>query len=132
MCKRCQHVRRGKGQVDLLIGVDHDHVHTGQTKQAGQLVARHTLLRWVVFGGSPGDLQPSSSVLHVRYALHVDFWKTETMGVEVKTWVCDADKLTKLAREESEVIANSCRKVGNQWMIPYLWKGDRTMLPDKL
>ena len=46
-------LRRGKGQVDLLIGIDHAHMHTGESKQAGQLVARSTPLGWVVFGGSP-------------------------------------------------------------------------------
>ena len=40
-------LRRGKGQVDLLIGIDHAHMHTGESKQAGQLVARSTL-GWVV------------------------------------------------------------------------------------
>ena len=41
-------LRRGKGQVDLLIGIDHAHMHTGESKQAGQLVARSTPLGSVV------------------------------------------------------------------------------------
>ena len=35
---------RGKGQIDLLIGVEHAHMHTGQTSQTGELVARQTPL----------------------------------------------------------------------------------------
>lgn len=45
-----ERIRRGKGPVDLLIGVDHAQMHTGQTRQTGQLVARKTPLGWVVFG----------------------------------------------------------------------------------
>ena len=37
-------LRRGKGEVDLLIGIDHAHMHTGESKQAGQFVARNTPL----------------------------------------------------------------------------------------
>ena len=35
-----ENVYRGKGPVDLLIGVDHARMHTGETRQAGHLVAR--------------------------------------------------------------------------------------------
>ena len=45
-------LRRGKGQVDLLIGIDHAHMHTSESKQAGQLVARSTPMGWVVFSAS--------------------------------------------------------------------------------
>lgn len=126
-------IRRGKGQVDLLIGIDHAHMHTGQTRQAGQLVARRTPLGWVVFGGSPGDDQTANRILLVKYAMPVDlsdFWKTETMGVEVKPCVCEADKLSEVERVEAEIISKSCQKVGNQWMIPYPWKKDPNLLPD--
>jgi hypothetical protein len=33
-------IRRGRGQVDLLIGIDHAHMHTGQMQQVDHLVAR--------------------------------------------------------------------------------------------
>ena len=46
---------RGKGQVDLLIGIDHARMHTGETRQAGHLVARKSPLGWVVFGGTSKD-----------------------------------------------------------------------------
>lgn len=91
--------RRGKGEAELRIGIDHAHMHTGESKQAGQLVARHTPLGWVVFGGSPGEVQETGHILHVKFEMPVDltdFWKTETMGVAVKPCVCEADKLTQV------------------------------------
>lgn len=66
-------------------------MHTGKSKQAGQLVARLTRLGWVVFGGPSGEVQESSRILHVKFEMPfdlTDFWKTETMGVAV------ANKLT--------------------------------------
>ena len=125
--------RRGKGKIDLLIGIDHANMHTGQTRQAGELVARQTPLGWVVFGGPSGNVQPASRILFVKYAMPVDlsdFWKTESMGVEVNPCVCEADKLSQVEREEAEVISRSCQKIGQQWMIPYPWKKDPNLLPD--
>ena len=37
-------VRRGKGQIYLLIGIDHAYMHVGQTKQVGHVVARNRRL----------------------------------------------------------------------------------------
>ena len=128
-----ERIRRGNGPVDLLIGIDHAQMHTGLRKQTDQLVVRNTPLGWVVFGGPLGDAQVNGRVYHVRFAAPVemsDFWKTETMGVEVKPCVCAADKLTQAEREEAEIISKSCEKIGNQWMIPYPWKKDPVLLPD--
>lgn len=133
LCVPNEKIHRGKGQIDMLIGIDHAHIHTGQTKQVGQLVARKTPLGWVVFGGSTETLSSSSRILFVKLSMPVDltdFWTTETMGVQVKPCVCDADKLSQVEREEAEVISNSCKKVGAQWMIPYPWKRDPNLLPD--
>ncbi len=52
------------------------------------------------------------------------------MGVEVKPYVCEADKLSQVEREEKIMIEQSAKKVGNQWMIPYPWKKDLNLLPD--
>ncbi|XP_068747415.1 uncharacterized protein [Montipora capricornis] len=41
--------RRGKGHVDLLIGIDHAHMHAGETRQVDHLLARKSPLAWVVF-----------------------------------------------------------------------------------
>ncbi|XP_022777780.1 uncharacterized protein LOC111319232 [Stylophora pistillata] len=125
--------RRGRGPIDILVGIDHAHMHAGQTRPAGELGARQTPLGWVVFGGSPGNVQSANRILFVKQAIPVDlsdFWKTECMGVEVKACVCEADKLSQVEREEAEVISQSCRKIGQQWMIPYPWKRDPNLLPD--
>jgi len=128
-----ERIRRGKGPVDLLIGVDHAQMHTGQTRQTGQLVARKTPLGWVVFGGPSGETQVNGHVCHARLATPVDvsdFWKTEAVEVEVKPCICEADKLTQAEREEAEIISKSCEKLGKQWMVPYPWRKDPMLLPD--
>lgn len=125
-------LRRGKGPVNILIRIDHAQMHIGKTKQSGKLVARNTPLGWVVFGGSLDDSKPISAIYHVSFAAPVElpqFWRTETMGVEVKPCVCGADNLTQMEREEAEIISNSCVRVGQQWMVPYPWKKDPTLLP---
>lgn len=43
----------GKGHVDLLIGIDHTHMHAGETRQVDHLLARNSPLGWVGFGGKP-------------------------------------------------------------------------------
>ena len=126
--------RRGKGHLDVLIGIDHAQMHAGQTREVDQLLARHSPLGWVVFGGkSDEETSAATRILHVKYATPVDltdFWTTETMGVQVKPCVCDADKLTQAERDEAIIIEKSCVKVGNQWMVPYPWKRDPSLLPD--
>ena len=97
-----EQVRRGQGQIEMLIGIDHAHVHTGPTKQVDHLVARNTPLGWVIFGGSPG--YPSANnqgILHIRYSDQVnlsDFWQTETMGVQAKECSCETDSLSHVER----------------------------------
>ena len=125
--------RRGKGHVDLLIGIDNAHMHAGETRQVDHLLARKSPLGWVVFGGKPEQISDVTNILHVKYASPIDltdFWTTETMGVAVKPCVCNADKLTQTEREEAKLIEESCFKVENQWMIPYPWKKDPNLLPD--
>lgn len=124
---------RGKGHVDLLIGIDHAHMHAEKTRQVDHLLACKSPLGWVVFGGKPEEISDVTSILHVKYASPIDltdFWTTETMGVAVKPCVCDADKLTQTEREEAKLIEESCLKVENQWMIPYPWRKDPNQLPD--
>ena len=109
-----ERIRRGKGPLELLIGIDHAQMHTGQTRQTGQLVARKTPRGWVVFGGQSGETQVHGRDHHVRFAAPVeasDFWKTEAIGIEVKPCVCEADKLTQAERAEVEIISKSCEKV---------------------
>jgi len=124
---------RDKGLIDLLIGIDHAHMHTGETRQAGHLVARKSPLGWVIFGVTPRDAHEANRILHVKYTVPVDlsdFWTTEAMGVAVKPCLCTEDKLSQVEREEAKIIESSCQKVGKQWMVSYPWKSDPTLLPD--
>jgi hypothetical protein len=43
-----------------------------------------------------------------------EFWIAESMGVEVKSCVCEADKLSQVEREEEIMIERSATKVGDQ------------------
>jgi hypothetical protein len=127
-------IRRGNGHIDLLVGIDHAHLHTGQTREVNHLVARKSPLGWVIFGSTSSDLRNvTTTVLHVKVTSPVDlsdFWTTETMGVQVDPCVCDANKLNQVDREEKMMIEQSARKVGDQWMIPYPWKRNPAELPD--
>ena len=117
----------------MLIGFDNAYLHSGETKQVGNLMARHSLLGWVVFRGKPSATEEANHIFHVRQVAIVDltyFWTTETMEVTAKPYNCNAPKLSQTEREEARIIENSCVKVGNQWMIPYPWKKDPKLLPD--
>ncbi len=130
--KRSQ-IHRGKGSLDMLIGIDHAFMHTGETRQSGCLVARNTPLGWVIFGSPPGEVSGAHKVYHVKFAMPVDladFWTTESMGVQVKSCLCEPDKLSQVEQQEKIIIENSCEKVGNKWLVPYPWKKDPKQLPD--
>ena len=86
------------------------------------MVARHSPLGWVVFGGVPGKQSDASHVNHIKLEMPVDmtdFWTTESMDVSVKPCSCEAEKLSQIEREEAKIIEQSCEKIGNQWLIPY-------------
>ena len=53
------------GLENERIGINHAQMHTGQTRQSGQLVARKTPLGWVVFGVPSGKTQVNGRVCHV-------------------------------------------------------------------
>ena len=103
-------------------------------KQVDYIVARKSSLGWVLFGSKPEcSTSETTRVLFASEKTSVDlteFWTTESMGVEVKPCVCEADKLSQVEREEKIMIEQSAKKVGNQWMIPYPWKKDPNLLPD--
>ena len=126
-------IQRSDGPVDLLIGIDHPGLHTGETKQAANLVARHSPLGWVVFGATPRGHAHVHHVLNVKIAVPVDmtdFWSTESMGVAVKACNCQTDKLSLIEQRELKIIEDSCQKVGKQWLVPYPWERDPSALPD--
>ena len=130
--KRSQ-IHRGKGSLDMLIGIDHAFMHTGETRQSGCLVARNTPLGWVIFGSPPGEVSGAHKVYRVKFAMPVDladFWTTESMGVQVKSCLCEPDKLSQVEQQEKIIIENSCEKVGNKWLVPYPCKNDPKQLPD--
>ena len=110
---------RGKGSIDLLIGIDHAHMHTGETRQAGTLVAIKSPLGWVIFVATPRDTHETNRILHVKYTVPVDlsdFWTTEAMLVAVKPCLCKEDKLSQVEREEANIIESHVRKwVTNGW-----------------
>ena len=56
--------------------------------------------------------------------MSVDFWTTESMGVQIKLCMCEPDKLSQVEHEEKLIIEKSCKKVGNRWLVPYPWKKD--------
>lgn len=124
---------RRKGHVDLLIGIDHAHMHTGDTRQVEHLLMRNSPLGWVVFEGNPTATSDVTHILHMRFATPVDlsdFWTTESKGVMLKACVCDEDKLSQMEREERRMTEDFCVKIGNQWMIPYPWQKNPNLLPD--
>ena len=89
---------------------------------------------WVIFGISPGSESQVNTVYHVKFSSPVDitdFWKTESMGVDVRPCVCEVDKLrSQKEREDAKIIEDSCEKGGDQWLILYPWKRDPKSLPD--
>ncbi|XP_028397204.1 uncharacterized protein LOC114521013 [Dendronephthya gigantea] len=126
-------INRGKGQVDILIGIDHPRMHTGETKQAGDLIARKSPLGWVVFGAKPRETVLASQIFHIKYTAPVDlseFWTTESMGVAVRSCRCTTNNLSPIEIEEAKNIEDLCKKVDNQWMVSYPWRIDPKELPD--
>ena len=123
----------GGERADNTTGIDHARMHTGETRQAGHLVARKCPLGWVVFGGTSQDAPEVSRTLHVKYTSPVDltdFWTTEAMVVAITLCLCPANKLSQIEREEAKKIESSCQKNGSQWVVSYPWKRDPALLPD--
>ena len=126
-------LRQGNGHTDLLIGIDQAKLYTGETREAGNVVARHSPLGWVVLGAVPGKQSDASHVYHIKLKTPVDmtdFWTTESMGVSVQPCNCEAGKLSQIETEEVKIIEESCEKTGNQWLIPCPWKKDPHQLPN--
>ena len=48
---------RQKGHVDLLIGINHAHMYTGDTRQVEHLLVRSSPLGWVVSGSEETQLR---------------------------------------------------------------------------
>ena len=124
---------RGNGPIDILIGINHAKMRTGETKEAENLVARRSPLGWVVFGATSGYERRVNKVLHVQLTNPVDmtdFLTTEAMGVTTKSCKCNPEKLSPIELREKKIIEDSCERVENQWMVSYPWKRDKNLLPD--
>ena len=96
-----KHLHLGHGKTDLLIGIDQAKLHTGETKEVGNILARHSPLGWVLFGAMSGLQSESSHVYHIKLEEPVDqtdFWTTESMGVSAKPCTCEAGTLTQIVR----------------------------------
>ena len=126
-------IRRTNGPVDLLVGIDHPKLHTGETREAANLIARQSPPGWVIFGATSGKHEQMNRFFNVKVPTPIDmtgFWTTETMGVAAKPCECEADKLSPVERKEMEIIEDSFQKIGHQWLIPYPWKRDPKELPN--
>ena len=124
---------RENGPIDVLIGINHAKMHAGETREVENLIARRSPLGWVIFGAANGQQQAVNKVLHIQLSSPVDmtdFWTTEAMGVSAKSCECNSEKLSPIEQHEKKIIENSCKRVGNQWMVGYPWKKDRNLLPD--
>ena len=66
-------LKRKAGPIDLLIGINYSRFHTGETKVKINLVARNSLIGWVVFGSKAECVRLDiKQILHVRVAAPVD------------------------------------------------------------
>ena len=103
LCLKKENIYRGKGPIDLLIGIYHARMHTGETRQARHVVARKSPLGWVIFGAAPQDAREANRIFHVKYTMPVvdlsDFWTTEAMGVAVTPCLCASDKRSQIERD---------------------------------
>ena len=102
---RQENLHRGSGSVDLLIGVDHAKLHTGEVREAGQCTARKSPVGWVVFGTTPNDAIHTHTVLHVK--LTTDEWK------EVPEFLHqdEAERPVDQAKSDQEAVEKEKRKV---------------------
>ena len=51
---REEEIRLKIGPIDLLVGIEHPKLHTGETREAINLIARQPPLGWVKFGATHG------------------------------------------------------------------------------
>ena len=128
-------LQRNDGPVDILVGIDNPVLHTGETRQHKQLIARHSPLGWVLFGATQANGEVTNRVCHIKFSTlptvdMTDFWSTESMGVTVKCCDCNTGRLSPTELNEAKLIEESCQKIGNQWQVSYPWKKDPSALPD--
>ena len=77
----------GIGPVGILAVTDHPVLHTGETKEMHYLVSRNSRLGWAIFGSFLSLESQANRVYHVKFSSPVDitdFWKTESVGTDVR------------------------------------------------
>ena len=108
---RQQDLHRGSGAVDLLVGIDHARLHTGEIREVGGCAARKTPVGWVVFGTMSNDAAHSHTVLHVKLTGSVDLtdsWTEETEGIKSDSYRCEQTGFTSQEAVEDELM--DCKK----------------------
>ncbi|XP_030829745.1 uncharacterized protein LOC100891320 [Strongylocentrotus purpuratus] len=96
-------LHRGFGSIDVLVGTDHAKLHKGETRERGNMLARHSPLGWVVFGATSKQQPTKSTVMNVMLANSVDFndfWTTEPIEVCHDPVQCHP---SGISRQEAEV-----------------------------
>ena len=101
-------IRRGTDDTDLLIEIDQAKLHTGETREAGNLMVRYSPLGCVIFGATFSERLGTSKVNHVAFASPVD------MTVSIKLWSFKPEKLSPIERKEAKVIEDSCKRLDGQ------------------
>ena len=81
----------------------------------------------------PIETERIHKIFHVKYAMPVlltDYRTTESMGVGVKSFRCEPDKLSQVEFEEKLMTEKLCKKAGNKWLVRYPLKKNPNKLPD--
>ncbi|XP_071948817.1 uncharacterized protein [Antedon mediterranea] len=124
-------LKRQAGPIDILIGVNYAHLHTGKILEGDGIVAQKCPLGWTVYGGG-GNSTLNNRIMHVKISKPVDltdFWSTEAMGVDVGSCSCKKSLIVNEGME-TKLLEDSCIKVENQWTVPYPWVRDPSDLMD--
>ena len=82
----------------------------GKTVVKDGLVAHKSPLGWAIFGLNSNKSDESKQVLHMQAAMPVDvteFWKMESIGVNVQPCNCKPDEISTEERKELKLIEQS-------------------------
>ena len=108
---RQQDLHRGSGAVDLLVGIDHAKLHSGEIREVGNCAARKSPVGWVVFGTMPNNTAHSHAVLHVKLTGSVvlpDCLTVETEEIKSDSCHCEQTDFTRQEVVEDELV--DCKK----------------------
>ena len=120
------------GPIDLILGVQYSHLHAEEEIRQGlnfEPVGKRTKLGWFVIGGDNTDV-PRLSVNFVQNSDLSEFYEMETLGVRAPTCSCPVNAISKEDKEALEMMASSCHKDGDRYVVGLPWKGDPSALPD--